>query len=154
MCLLPRRPLFRLQFENMHDILKDVASERFEGVAPRTHVNVHLINVPREQARALHDVHTRGTSPVILSGLFEHEHLVSLLHFEVKRYSQLTDDDVVAGKDAYVFHCGFRRFVGKPLFSQRSPGSDKQRVDKYGSSQFSSSCMCCLYAREFNHLLV
>lgn len=63
-----------------------------------------------------------------MSALHECEHKVSVLHFVVKRTANYTDP--VKGKDPIVFHCGFRRFTARPVYTAYS-SSNKHRVERF-----------------------
>lgn len=99
------------------------------GVHPGAYIVAHLINVPVSTAKSIYDSHVTGLSPLVLSGLFQHEHRVSVLHFQLKRDPSFLDP--VKGKELMVFHCGFRRFSARPVYSQCDPRCDKQLVERF-----------------------
>ncbi|CAD7963067.1 unnamed protein product [Amoebophrya sp. A120] len=94
--------------------------------------------------------------PVILSTLFEHEHQVSVMHFQIHRTTAGTDslttgktlDRSIKSKTETEFHCGFRRFLARPIFSQLPKKScaekDKHLYQRYCHP--GQSCVASVYA--------
>jgi pre-rRNA-processing protein TSR1 len=69
---------------------------------------------------------------VILSTLFPQETKLSTMHFKIRRTTE--NKDAVPSKTLMEFHCGFRRFSNKPLFSQETnPGA---ATEKYKFMRF------------------
>lgn len=69
---------------------------------------------------------------LILSTLFPNEAKLSTMSFKVKRC--LENKDVVPSKELMEFHCGFRRFECKPIFSsETNPGA---ATEKYKFNRF------------------
>ncbi|CAD7939435.1 unnamed protein product [Amoebophrya sp. A25] len=94
--------------------------------------------------------------PVVVSSLFEHEHLVSVMHLQVHRCTAGTDsltgektlDRSVKSKTEVEFHCGFRRFLAKPIFSQLPKKSSAEK-DKHLYQRYlhpGQSCVASIYA--------
>jgi len=75
--------------------------------------------------------------------LFEYERRVSVLHFLVKRYADY--EDPIKSKDKLMFHCGFRRFEGRPVYSQPNTSCDKNLFERFlHKGRFT---VCSLYSR-------
>ena len=47
-----------------------------------------------------------------------HETKISVLNFKLQRYHE--DQSVVESKDLFEFHCGFKRMLARPLFSEHN----------------------------------
>jgi len=48
----------------------------------------------------------------------KHETKVSILNFKIQRLPD--DQSIVQSKDLFEFHCGFRRMLARPLFSEHN----------------------------------
>lgn len=69
---------------------------------------------------------------LILSTLFPNEAKVSTMSFKIKR--TVENKDIVPSKQLMEFHCGFRRFPCKPIFSsETNPGAN---TEKYKYNRF------------------
>jgi pre-rRNA-processing protein TSR1 len=69
---------------------------------------------------------------LILSTLFPNEAKVSTMSFKIKR--TVENKDIVPSKQLMEFHCGFRRFECKPIFSsETNPGA---ATEKYKFNRF------------------
>jgi len=69
---------------------------------------------------------------LILSTLFPNEAKVSTMSFKIMR--TIENKDVVPSKQLMEFHCGFRRFPCKPIFSaETNPGA---ATEKYKFKRF------------------
>ncbi|KAG0354364.1 hypothetical protein BG005_006546 [Podila minutissima] len=102
------------QFENFRRTKHRVMNQAKEGgVMPGAHITLHIANVPR----AVMDTYVQGR-PFIVFGLLQYEHKMGVINFVVNRNSEY--DGVIKAKDPLVLHCGFRRFVVHPIFSQNS----------------------------------
>lgn len=102
------------QFENFRRTKHRVMNQAKEGgVMPGAHITLHIANVPR----AVMDNYVQGR-PFIVFGLLQYEHKMGVINFVVNRNSEY--DGVIKAKDPLVLHCGFRRFVVHPIFSQNS----------------------------------
>lgn len=70
--------------------------------------------------------------PFVLSGLFPCEQKVSVVHGIVSRLREYTDS--IKSKQEVSLHCGFRRFLAKPIFSeipQRASTCKKYKFARY-----------------------
>lgn len=69
---------------------------------------------------------------LVLSTLFPNEAKLSTMSFKIKR--TVENKDVVPSKTLMEFHCGFRRFPCKPIFStETNPGAN---TEKYKFNRF------------------
>lgn len=102
------------QFENFRRTKHRVMTQsREDGVLPGTHITIHIANVPR----AVLDTYS-ALRPFIVFGLLQYEHKMGVINFVVNRNAEY--DGIIKAKDPLVLHCGFRRFVVNPIFSQNS----------------------------------
>ncbi|KAG0007552.1 hypothetical protein BGZ80_004520 [Entomortierella chlamydospora] len=102
------------QFENFRRTKHRVMNQAKEGgVLPGVHITLYIANVPRSVMDSYSDAR-----PFIVFGLLQYEHKMGVINFVVNRNSEY--DGVVKAKDPLVLHCGFRRFVVRPIFSQNS----------------------------------
>lgn len=60
-------------------------------------------------------------SPVVLIGMFPHEHKMSVLNVVLKR--TLNYNVPIASKERLIIQCGYRRFIVNPIFSQHTNGT-------------------------------
>ncbi|RLN71931.1 hypothetical protein BBJ28_00022611, partial [Nothophytophthora sp. Chile5] len=88
-------------------------------------VTLHLKSVPVAplQARVL-------AGPLIMGALLKHENRLSVLNFSVQRAASFAGE-TLKSKDELSFHCGFRRFSGKPVFSDQSLKSDQHLFQRF-----------------------
>ncbi|KAG0054160.1 hypothetical protein BGZ83_011856 [Gryganskiella cystojenkinii] len=102
------------QFENFRRTKHRVMNQAKEGgVLPGLHITLHIANVPA----AIMDTYS-AARPFIVFGLLQYEHKMGVINIVVNRNSEY--DGVIKAKDPLVLHCGFRRFVVRPIFSQNS----------------------------------
>ncbi|OQS04497.1 pre-rRNA-processing protein TSR1 [Thraustotheca clavata] len=97
-----------------------------EYIASGAYVTLVLKNVPvvKMQQRML------VNRPFVLSSLLRHENRMSVLNFTIQRHAS-SSDVVVKSKDPVMFHCGFRRFQGCPIFSDENMKSDKHKFQRF-----------------------
>ncbi|KAG7401871.1 ribosome biogenesis protein tsr1 [Phytophthora boehmeriae] len=88
-------------------------------------VTLHLKSVPvaKLQARI-------QAGPLIMGALLKHENRLSVLNFSLQRASSFTGEPLKS-KEELSFHCGFRRFSGKPVFSDQSLKSDQHLFQRF-----------------------
>ncbi|CAM9345469.1 unnamed protein product, partial [Phaeothamnion confervicola] len=67
--------------------------------------------------------------PLTLFSLQRFEGKLSVLHFNVQRDAR--DEEPVPSKAQLVFHCGFRRWSAKPVFSQTNLNCDKHKFERF-----------------------
>ncbi|KAG9298908.1 hypothetical protein G9A89_015930 [Geosiphon pyriformis] len=104
------------QFENYKRTSNRVMNEANLGaVKTGQHITLYIANVPKKVAESYDP-----TRPFIIFGLLQYEHRVSVLNFSVTRNSEYIEP--VKSKDPLILHCGFRRYVVHPLYSQNTRG--------------------------------
>ncbi|CAI5746524.1 unnamed protein product [Peronospora destructor] len=88
-------------------------------------VSLHLrrVPVPELQARI-------QAGPLIMGALLKHENRLSVLNFSVQRAASF-GGETLKSKEELSFHCGFRRFSGKPVFSDQSLKSDQHLFQRF-----------------------
>ncbi|KAL4170358.1 hypothetical protein KRP22_011260 [Phytophthora ramorum] len=88
-------------------------------------VTLHLKSVPvaKLQARI-------QAGPLVMGALLKHENRLSVLNFSVQRAASFAGEPLKS-KDELSFHCGFRRFSGKPVFSDQSLKSDQHLFQRF-----------------------
>lgn len=88
-------------------------------------VTLHLKSVPvaKLQARI-------QAGPLVMGALLKHENRLSVLNFSIQRASSFAGEPLKS-KDELSFHCGFRRFSGKPVFSDQSLKSDQHLFQRF-----------------------
>ncbi|KAG0236041.1 hypothetical protein BGW42_004149 [Actinomortierella wolfii] len=102
------------QFENYKRTKTRVMTQALvDGVMPGTRIVLHIANVPAKVLELYHPLR-----PFVVFGLLQYEHKMSVLNFVVTRNAEY--DGIVKAKDPLVLHCGFRRFVVQPLYSQNT----------------------------------
>ena len=81
-------------------------------------MTVFIKDVPR----SLYTLETSSSSPLplVLFGLFKHEHKYSVTHFNVQRNTEYTDS--VRSKDPLVLCVGARRYRVNPIYSEHRTG--------------------------------
>lgn len=66
--------------------------------------------------------------PLIVFGILQYEHKMSVLNFLLKRTG---DSELpIKSKERLIFQCGFRRFTASPIFSEHTNGH-KHKVKKF-----------------------
>ncbi|CAH0477839.1 unnamed protein product [Peronospora belbahrii] len=88
-------------------------------------VTLHLqsVSVPKLQARI-------QAGPLVMGALLKHENRLSVLNFSVQRAASFAGE-TLKSKEELSFHCGFRRFSGKPIFSDQSLKSDQHLFQRF-----------------------
>ncbi|KAF9236639.1 ribosome biogenesis protein tsr1 [Melanogaster broomeanus] len=125
---LPKDYARIFEFEEFKRTERDVyRAAEHEGVEPGTRVTVHLEGVPP-------DASDPGRSPIVLYGLFQHEHKKTVLHFTVQRNTEYQGS--VRSKDALIICYGPRRLRVNPVYSQHTRGGGKgpnnvHKLEKY-----------------------
>lgn len=136
------RPYSRLfQFADLGATRKRVLAEaektasgsgRVDARAGRI-VKLSLIDVPVEVAHRIGEVVACRRMPVVASTMLRHENRRSVVHFGLQRVDGDGNDGggVVKAKDPMEIHCGFARFVGRPMYSEQNANSDKHKMERY-----------------------
>ncbi|XP_060517047.1 pre-rRNA-processing protein TSR1 homolog isoform X2 [Cylas formicarius] len=114
------------KFENFDRTRKRMLKKQREdgGVLPGWYVTVHISNV----SQLMWSSFERTRSPLILIGLFPHEHKMSVLNVVLKRTHDYPF--AIKSKERLVFQCGFRRFAVNPIFSQHTNGG-KHKFERF-----------------------
>lgn len=86
-------------------------------------MTVHIKNV----SQLVWSTFENTRSPVVLIGLFAHEHKMSVMNVVLKRTQN--HGAPIKSKERLIFQCGFRRFVTNPIFSQHTNGQ-KHKVSE------------------------
>ncbi|XP_050307223.1 pre-rRNA-processing protein TSR1 homolog [Anthonomus grandis grandis] len=127
------------QFENFdrtkRRILKD--EELKEGAEVGWYITVHVKDV----SQLMWSTFEKLKSPVVLMGMFPHEHKMSVLNVVLKRTQNYGYP--IKSKERLVFQCGFRRFVVNPVFSQHTNGQ-KHKFERF--FQPDSTAVATFYA--------
>ncbi|KAF9257985.1 ribosome biogenesis protein tsr1, partial [Marasmius fiardii PR-910] len=114
---LPRDYARIFQFEDYKRTERAVRrrAEQEEGVVePGTRVSIYLRSVPQNAV---------NQKPLMLYGLQQHEHKVSVLNFTVQRNTEY--DGSVRSKDDLILCFGPRRLRVNPIYSQHTRGGGK-----------------------------
>jgi len=88
------------------------------------YVTIHLANAPAAAAESF-----SKQTVIIASGLLQYENKTSVLNFNIYKHPSYVEP--VQSKEPLVFHCGFRRYLTFPLFSENSMRSDKHKYEKF-----------------------
>lgn len=96
---------------------------------PGWYLTVHIKNV----SQLVWSVFKKTGSPLVLIGLFAHEHKMSMMNVVLKRTQNYATP--IKSKERLIFQCGFRRFATNPIFSQHTNGQ-KHKVSE------NVLCMC------------
>jgi pre-rRNA-processing protein TSR1 len=86
------------------------------SLKPGTRVTVYLRGAPAAAAEP-------GTSPLVMLGLFPHEHKQTVLHFAVQRNTEYSEP--VRSKDPLVLLVGPRRLRVRPTYSEHTRGGGR-----------------------------
>ncbi|CAG8517905.1 760_t:CDS:10, partial [Ambispora leptoticha] len=105
------------EFENFKRTKNRVLREASTGIVkPGQRITLHVANVPKAILEIFNSYR-----PFIVFGLLRYEHKISVLNFTVTRNSEFKEP--VKSKDSLILHCGFRRYVVRPLYSENIKGS-------------------------------
>ncbi|KAJ1397557.1 Ribosome biogenesis protein BMS1/TSR1, C-terminal [Sesbania bispinosa] len=106
----------------------ELEQENREDCVPvGSYARLHIMEVPSALASKL--IILAKTLPVTACGLLKHESKISVLHFSVKKHE--TYDAPIKSKEELIFHCGFRQFVGRPVFSSEFINTDKNKMERF-----------------------
>ncbi|KAM0915889.1 hypothetical protein ACQ4PT_010544 [Festuca glaucescens] len=92
-----------------------------------SYVMLHVKNVPTDVASKLCDPSRR--SPVVVSGLLQHESKISVLHFSIKKHDSY--EAPIRSKETLIFNVGFRQFTARPLFSSDNINCNKHKMERF-----------------------
>lgn len=88
------------------------------------YVTLHIKDVPLQAFQQRLEA-----GPLIMGALLKHENRLTVLNFSIQRSSMF--EDPLKSKDEVVFHCGFRRYAGKPVYSDQSLKSDQHLFQRF-----------------------
>jgi len=95
------------------------------GVPAGTRVHIHLRNVPTSLKSSY-----KPSRPLNVFSLLRHEHKRAVLNFNITLSSEYPSP--IKSKEQIIMHCGPRRFVINPLFSQGgNTPNDVHKFDRY-----------------------
>ncbi|KAK9499180.1 hypothetical protein O3M35_003679 [Rhynocoris fuscipes] len=123
------------QFQNFKRTKAAAIAKANIGVQAGSYITVHIADVPSIY------FHTRGVQPIVLYGLLEHEHKMSVVNMVLKRSHH--SDQPIASKEPLVFQVGYRRFRASPLFSQHTNGN-KHKYERFFQPE--STVVATVYA--------
>ncbi|ORX77145.1 DUF663-domain-containing protein [Anaeromyces robustus] len=112
------------QFENfkrtkarIFKAMKNVSDEDEDKfyVQPGRRISIYIKNVPQ----SLYDNYN-PKKPFIVFSLLPHEQKMCIVNYVITKHSEC--EEVVKAKDPVVVHCGFRRFVMRPIYSSNTRG--------------------------------
>eukprot|EP01117_Protostelium_nocturnum_P006169 TRINITY_DN2222_c0_g2_i1.p1 TRINITY_DN2222_c0_g2~~TRINITY_DN2222_c0_g2_i1.p1 ORF type:complete len:903 (-),score=390.56 TRINITY_DN2222_c0_g2_i1:46-2754(-) len=116
------------QFSNFQKTKKRVLTQDSEeSVKPGQYVTIQLANAPAAIVDNFRSIEFKGI--LIAGGLLKYENKISVLNFVITKHHSYTEP--VQSKEALVFHCGFRRYLTFPIFSENSMRSDKFKYEKF-----------------------
>ena len=81
---------------------------------------------------------------LLVSGLHEHEHKMSVVHVVIQRSRHVDREEPITSKEPMLLDFGFRKVLARPIFSQHGNG-DKHRFLKYLPS--ADFCVATFYGR-------
>ncbi|XP_066138171.1 pre-rRNA-processing protein TSR1 homolog isoform X2 [Euwallacea fornicatus] len=106
------------QFQNFNRSRKRVLKEEEtkSGVMPGLYITIHIKNV----SQLMWSTFERTKSPIVIIGLYPHEHKMSIMNVVLKRTQN--HGLAIKSKERLIFQCGFRRFIVNPIFSEHTNG--------------------------------
>jgi len=111
-----------VQVDNFPHLVR-VIKQNSEGVAANQRVTVVLRNVPRLAAEIW-----QNKRFLILSGLYQHERKVSVMHYQIQRHPSF--EEPIRTKTKLLMQTGFRRFSAQPVWSTDGNGN-KHQTEKF-----------------------
>eukprot|EP00753_Platysulcus_tardus_P002750 PLAT11863.1.p1 GENE.PLAT11863.1~~PLAT11863.1.p1 ORF type:complete len:818 (+),score=377.35 PLAT11863.1:49-2502(+) len=120
----PYSRIFR--FADMPRTMKAVLGEERgpDSFLPGRFVTCELARVP---AAAFADMD--AARPLLLSSLLKYENRMSVVNFKLQRTSNY--EEPIRSYDTLWFHCGFRRFHARPMFSEMNLQGDKHKYQRF-----------------------
>ncbi|XP_011494664.1 PREDICTED: pre-rRNA-processing protein TSR1 homolog [Ceratosolen solmsi marchali] len=115
------------QFQNYDRTRRRIFKERENllDVQPGSYVTVHINGISKE----LYEAYTsKFNHPLILCGILENEHKMSVLNLRLKR--TINSKIPIKSKERLVFQCGFRKFTACPIFSEHTNGN-KHKYERF-----------------------
>ncbi|CAG8493832.1 12709_t:CDS:10 [Ambispora gerdemannii] len=111
-----------------------------EVVKTGQRITLHVANV----SKAILEIFN-SSRPFVVFGLLRYEHKMSVLNFIVTRNSEF--EEPVKSKDPLILHCGFRRYIVRPLYSENTQGGKRtNNVHKFERFfNLGRTCMATIY---------
>ncbi|KAK5645758.1 hypothetical protein RI129_004222 [Pyrocoelia pectoralis] len=127
------------QFENFDRTKKRIVKslDCKDGVLPGWYIRIHVKDV----SQPLWSTFEETKAPLILIGLLQHEHKMSVTNTVLKRTP--TYEGPIKSKERLIFQCGYRRFIVNPIFSEHTNGK-KYKYERY--FQPNSTVVASFYA--------
>jgi len=75
------------------------------------------------------DKRSKEDGPIVVGGLVKFESKMSVMNLTIRKHSTYVDP--IKSKDNIIIHCGFRRYLGNPLFSDHNPKCDKFKYRRF-----------------------
>uniref|UniRef100_A0A1B0B9E2 Pre-rRNA-processing protein TSR1 homolog n=1 Tax=Glossina palpalis gambiensis TaxID=67801 RepID=A0A1B0B9E2_9MUSC len=116
------------QFQNFDRTKRRILSESKEisGAMPGWYITIYIRNVCKDKWELFKS--GRQTDNVVVYGLLQHEHKMSVMNVVLKR---TPDSEVpIKSKERLIMQCGYRRFIVNPIFSQHTNGN-KHKFERY-----------------------
>lgn len=104
-----------VQVENFGHMVRQLKQDE-GGVETNQRVTLTLKNVPQRVK-----VNWDQNGLLVLSGLYQHERKVSVMHYNIQRSN--TYEEPIRRKTELLFQTGFRRFTCKPIWSTDTNGN-------------------------------
>uniref|UniRef100_A0A1Y1N7A1 Pre-rRNA-processing protein TSR1 homolog n=3 Tax=Photinus pyralis TaxID=7054 RepID=A0A1Y1N7A1_PHOPY len=127
------------QFENFdrtkRKIVKSIDCK--DGVMPGWYIRIHIKDVSQH----LWATFQQTKAPLILFGLLQHEHKMSVMNTVLKRTPLY--EAPIKSKERLIFQCGYRRFIVNPIYSEHTNGK-KHKYERY--FQPNSTVVASFYA--------
>eukprot|EP01130_Rhizamoeba_saxonica_P017541 TRINITY_DN8528_c0_g1_i5.p1 TRINITY_DN8528_c0_g1~~TRINITY_DN8528_c0_g1_i5.p1 ORF type:complete len:743 (-),score=184.82 TRINITY_DN8528_c0_g1_i5:135-2363(-) len=100
------------QFENVNRTRKRVFRER-DGVEDGSWVTLYVKDVASDLLADRPNNH-----PLVVGGILKYENQMSVMNFHIMRHPSY--EKPLPSKQELTIHCGFRRYLGQPVFSENS----------------------------------
>ncbi|KAK9881798.1 hypothetical protein WA026_017313 [Henosepilachna vigintioctopunctata] len=114
------------QFENFVGLRKSILkkSKDVQGAMPGGYYTIHIKDVSELAWTSFKE----AGCPLILIGMFQHEHKMSLANVVLQRTKNYSLP--IKAKSRLIFQCGYRRFIVCPIFSDHTYG-DKHKAQRF-----------------------
>jgi hypothetical protein len=114
------------QFRHPKQMQKLVSQSLDRGVEPGQWVTLHLADFP---AAAAAEIRAQPARPLIIAGLLAFENKMTVLHMSLQRTG--TYEEPIRSKEPMVFHVGFRKVRGRPVYSENNANCDKKKFSRF-----------------------
>jgi len=127
-----------MMIDNENDDENNKSDDTYHLINTGRKICLHIRNVPKNASK----LWTRlGDTPLIIWGLLEHEHKISVCHYLLKADQNYKYP--IQGLDSYIFDLGYRRINARPIFS------DHSRLNKHVVQKFMNQneyCVATIYS--------